>query len=112
MSKLAVKLFEEREEKKENYLPLLNAVFGKNEYNPALNENSEFAAEVQEEFAVVFVVDLFQTAEEHLIKDGGGLVLSDPAHEEDAVVKEEVAPFEGFFIPHDGQSQSSFAEVI
>ena len=48
MSKLAVKLFEEREEKKENYLPLLNAVFGKNEYDPALNENSEFAAEVQE----------------------------------------------------------------
>ena len=48
MSKLAVKLFEEREEKKENYLPLINAVFGKNEYDPALNENPEFAAEVQD----------------------------------------------------------------
>lgn len=47
MSKLAVKLFEEREEKKENYLPLLNAVFGMNEYDPALNENPEFAEDVE-----------------------------------------------------------------
>ena len=47
MSKLAVKLFEEREEKKENYLPLLNAVFGKKEYDPALNQNTAFAEDVE-----------------------------------------------------------------
>ena len=68
--------------------------------------------EVQEEFAVVFVMDLFQTAEKHLIKDGCGLVFCDPTHEKDAVVKEKVAAFEGSLIPHDGQGQSSFTEVV
>ena len=32
MSKLAVKLFEERETAKENYLPLVNAVFGEGNF--------------------------------------------------------------------------------
>ena len=45
---LAIKLFEERESQKENYLPLLAAIFGSKEYDPSLNENGEFAAAVQE----------------------------------------------------------------
>ncbi len=48
MSKLAVKLFDERENKNENYLPLLQAIFTEGEYDPALNENKEFSAAVQE----------------------------------------------------------------
>ncbi len=47
MSKLAVKLFEEREPAKENYLPLVNAVLGEGTYDPALNEDSDFAANAQ-----------------------------------------------------------------
>lgn len=48
MSKLAVKLFEEREEKKENYLPLIQAIFAESEYDSTLNENKEFTTAVQE----------------------------------------------------------------
>ena len=48
MSKLAVKLFEERETAKENYLPLVSAVFGEGIYDPALNENAEFTANTQD----------------------------------------------------------------
>lgn len=47
MSKLAVKLFEERENQNEDYLPLLQAIFGK-ECDPALNENKEFCDAVQD----------------------------------------------------------------
>lgn len=47
MSKLAVKLFEERENQNKDYLPLLQALFGK-ECDPALNENKEFCDAVQD----------------------------------------------------------------
>jgi hypothetical protein len=45
MSKLAVKLFEERENEErnvprmDNYLPLLRALFGEENYDPSLNKN-------------------------------------------------------------------------
>lgn len=48
MSKLAVKLFNERNPGKENYLPLVNAVFGEGTYDPALNENAEFTTNAQD----------------------------------------------------------------
>lgn len=51
MSKLAVKLFEKREASepvRENYLPLLCALFGANELDPALNENPDFSEEVSD----------------------------------------------------------------
>ena len=48
MSKLAVKLYEGKENEKENYLPLVNAVFGEGTYDPALNENAEFTANAQD----------------------------------------------------------------
>ena len=48
MSKLAVKLFEEQENKKENYLPLVKAIFGDKEYDASLNEDKAFVADVQE----------------------------------------------------------------
>lgn len=47
MSKLAVKLFEERDPVKDNYLPLVNAVFGEGTYDPALNENAKFTGSAQ-----------------------------------------------------------------
>lgn len=43
MSILACKLYEEREEKEDNYLPLLCSVFGQENYDPALNENKAVA---------------------------------------------------------------------
>ena len=48
MSKLAVKLYEGKENEKENYVPLVNAVFGEGTYDPVLNENTDFAANVQD----------------------------------------------------------------
>lgn len=51
MSDLAVKLFEESEKNepvREDYLPLLCAVFGADEFDPALNQNADFADEVSE----------------------------------------------------------------
>ena len=48
MSKLAVKLYEGKEIEKENYVPLVNAVFGEGTYDPALNENTDFAANAQD----------------------------------------------------------------
>ena len=48
MSKLAVKLFEEQENKKENYLPLVKAIFGNKEYDASLNENKVFIADARE----------------------------------------------------------------
>ena len=44
MSLLASKLFEEREEKKANYLPLLCNIYGNDDYDPALNENEAVSA--------------------------------------------------------------------
>ena len=69
MSKLAVKLFEEREEKKENYLPLLNAMFGKNEYDPALNENLDFAAEVRESLYALDQSGAFGLLQQYFIEE-------------------------------------------
>jgi hypothetical protein len=51
MSDLAVKLFEESEKNepvREDYLPLLRALFGANEFDPALNQNADFADEVSD----------------------------------------------------------------
>ena len=48
MSKLAVKLFEEQENKKENYLPLVKAIFGDKEYDTSLNEDKAFTTDAQE----------------------------------------------------------------
>lgn len=51
MSDLAVKLFEETEKNehvREDYLPLLRSLFGDNEFDPALNDNTDFASEVSD----------------------------------------------------------------
>lgn len=48
MSKLAVKLFDERENRSEDYLPLIQAILAEGKYDPSLNENKEFSAAVQE----------------------------------------------------------------
>lgn len=51
MSDLAVKLYEESEKNepvREDYLPLLCAVFGADEFDPALNDNTDFADEVSD----------------------------------------------------------------
>lgn len=51
MSDLAVKLYEESEKNepvREDYLPLLCAVFGADEFDPALNQNADFADEVSD----------------------------------------------------------------
>lgn len=51
MSDLAVKLYEEKEKNepvREDYLPLLRAVFGADEFDPALNDNTDFADEVSD----------------------------------------------------------------
>lgn len=51
MSDLAVKLYEESEKNesvREDYLPLLCAIFGANEFDPALNDNTDFADEVSD----------------------------------------------------------------
>ena len=53
MSKLAVELFEERENEErnvprmDNYLPLLRALFGEENYDPSLNKNANFQIEVE-----------------------------------------------------------------
>ena len=53
MSMLAVKLVEERANKKQNvyrmdnYLPLLCALFGEGTYDPSLNKNANFQMEVE-----------------------------------------------------------------
>ncbi len=53
MSKLAVKLVEERANKEQkvphmdNYLPLLCALFGEGTYDPSLNKNANFQIEVE-----------------------------------------------------------------
>ena len=51
MSDLAVKLYEESEKNepvREDYLPLLRAIFGAKEFDPALNDNTDFADEVSD----------------------------------------------------------------
>ena len=48
MSKLAVKLFDEKDFGKENYLPLVSAVFGEGTYDSNLNENADFTANAQD----------------------------------------------------------------
>lgn len=53
MSKLAVQLYKERGKSgrkvpvMDDYLPLLNAVFGMGEYDPTLNGNAKFQIEVE-----------------------------------------------------------------
>ena len=53
MSKLAVQLYKERGKSgrkvpvMDDYLPLLNAVFGIGEYDPTLNGNAKFQIEVE-----------------------------------------------------------------
>ena len=48
MSKLAVKLYEKRDAAMENYVPLVNAVFGEGAYDPGLTGNAEYTAKAQE----------------------------------------------------------------
>ena len=53
MSKLAVQLYKERGKSgrkgpvMDDYLPLLNAIFGMGEYDPALNKDAHFQIEVE-----------------------------------------------------------------
>jgi hypothetical protein len=68
--------------------------------------------EVQQEYGIVFFVDLFQASEKHGVKDGSRSLPGDVTEKKAAVIKEKVTAFEGFFIPQHSDGQGFFSKIV
>lgn len=75
MSKLAVKLVEERANKeqkvphRDNYLPLLCALFGEKNYDPSLNMNANFQIEVEKALLELYESGTFGMLQHYFVEE-------------------------------------------